>query len=201
VTWCGGIVLAGGRSSRMGTPKALLDWHGRPLLVHVTEQLQAALGAGAPVVVVRAPGQELPGLPPGVELAADAATGRGPLQGLAAGLAALEGRAEAAVVVATDQPFAAAAVPRLLAALTDGHDAVAFAGAPLGAIYRPSLRAAAEARLAAGDDLSLRGLLGAARTRLLPPDAAIAAALRSLDTPEAYAEALRLGPRGSGPRP
>ena len=27
-----GIVLAGGRSSRMGTPKAALEWHGSTLL-------------------------------------------------------------------------------------------------------------------------------------------------------------------------
>ena len=30
-----GIVLAGGRSSRMGTPKAWLDWHGSTLLRRV----------------------------------------------------------------------------------------------------------------------------------------------------------------------
>lgn len=29
------IILAAGDSSRMGSPKALLDWHGRPLLEHV----------------------------------------------------------------------------------------------------------------------------------------------------------------------
>ncbi|MGH3167275.1 MAG: molybdenum cofactor guanylyltransferase, partial [Trebonia sp.] len=27
-----GVVLAGGRSSRMGTPKAALEWHGSTLL-------------------------------------------------------------------------------------------------------------------------------------------------------------------------
>lgn len=31
------IILAAGDSSRMGTPKALLDWHGRPLIEHVLE--------------------------------------------------------------------------------------------------------------------------------------------------------------------
>ena len=30
-----GIVLAGGRSSRMGTPKAALEWHGSTLLRRV----------------------------------------------------------------------------------------------------------------------------------------------------------------------
>jgi molybdopterin-guanine dinucleotide biosynthesis protein A len=185
-----GIVLAGGRSRRMGTAKALLDWHGRPLVVHAAQALMAALGAGAPLVVVHAPGQELPPLPAGADTVADRAEGRGPLEGLLAGLTALADRAEAAVVVATDQPHAARVVPQLLAAAQPGDDAVVFAGAPLGALYRPRLRAIIQARLATGDDTSLHGLLAAVRTRTLPQDAAVAEALQSLDTPEAYAEAL-----------
>lgn len=185
----GGVVLAGGRSRRMGTPKAGLDWHGVPLVAHVARTLGTALDGG-PVVVVRAPGQDLPELPPDVAVAEDAHEGGGPLQGLAAGLAALRGRADAAVVVATDQPFAAAAVARLLAAHAPGDRAVAFEGQPLGALYAVELGATAEQRLATGGDASLRGLLAAAGARLLSADDAVAAALRSLDTPEAYARAL-----------
>jgi len=36
-----GVVLAGGRSERMGTPKSLLDFRGRPLLVRILEALYA----------------------------------------------------------------------------------------------------------------------------------------------------------------
>jgi molybdenum cofactor guanylyltransferase len=190
VSEVGGIVLAGGRSRRMGSPKALLDWHGRPLVVHVAHELRAALGGDAPLVVVHAPGQALPPLPAGVTAVADRAEGRGPLEGLLAGLTALEGQADAAVVVATDQPHVARIVGRLLAAAQPGDDAVVFAGAPLGALYRPRLRQIIQARLASGDDASLRGLLAAVHTRALPPDATVAEALRSLDTPEAYADAL-----------
>jgi molybdopterin-guanine dinucleotide biosynthesis protein A len=188
----GGVVLAGGRSSRMGTPKATLDWHGRPLVVHVAAALAEALGDGVPVIVVAAPGQRLPPLPPGITATRDPEPGRGPLQGLAAGLAASRAAgAGAAIVVATDQPFAAAVAPRLLRALRIEDDAVAFDGEPLGALYRTAVADLAQARLRDGEDASLRGLLEAMRTRTLEKDAAIAAALRSLDTPEAYTEALR----------
>ena len=59
-----GVVLAGGRSSRMGTPKAALEWHGSTLLYRTTALL--ARTVTGPVVVVAAPGQELPDLPLGV---------------------------------------------------------------------------------------------------------------------------------------
>ena len=56
------IVLAGGRSSRMGSPKAALDWHGSTLLRRVTGI--AGRVVTGPVVVVSAPGQSLPELAP-----------------------------------------------------------------------------------------------------------------------------------------
>ncbi len=181
----GGVILAGGRSRRMGAPKAALDWHGTPLVAHVAERVAAA--TRGPVLVVCAAGQALPPLPAGIAVTQDAAPGRGPLQGLAAGLAALP--TELAFVCATDQPFAHAILPALLAELSDADDAVAYAGQPLGALYRTRLAVLAEERLRGGD-ASLRGLLGACAARVV--DAAqTPAALRSLDTPRDYEEALR----------
>ena len=43
------ILLAAGVSRRMGTLKALLDWHGRPLIIH---QIVTLREAGADEVVV-----------------------------------------------------------------------------------------------------------------------------------------------------
>lgn len=98
-----GVVLAGGRSSRMGTAKAALEWHGSTLLRHVTGVVDRAVDG--PVIVVRAPGQELPDLDPKVLVYDDPEEGRGPMQGLAVGLAAAAEHAETAFVCSTDLPF------------------------------------------------------------------------------------------------
>jgi molybdenum cofactor guanylyltransferase len=142
-----GIVLAGGRSSRMGTPKAALEWHGSTLLRRTAGIL--ARVADGPVVVVRAPGQTLPELPPAVEVVDDPREGLGPVQGLAAGLAAVAGRAEIAFVCSTDLPFLHPAFARrVLRAAADGVD-VALPVArgypqPLAAAYRTALAPVAE---------------------------------------------------------
>ena len=138
-----GVVLAGGRSTRMGRPKASLEWHGSTLLHRVTGIVSRAVDG--PVVVVRAPDQELPTLPPGVCVAEDAAEGRGPLQGLAAGLAAVVGEAQVAYVSSTDVPLLHPAfVGAVLGAVTREDVDVALPVLhgyrhPLAAAYRTSL--------------------------------------------------------------
>ena len=151
----GGIVLAGGRSSRMGTPKAALEWHGSTLLRRICGLVERSVDG--PVVVVRAAGQALPELPASIEVVEDAREGRGPLQGLAAGLAALSGRARAVYVSSTDVPLLHPAfVRRVVGALTGDVDVVLpLAGGfphPLSAAYRTSLLALVE-RLVAADRL------------------------------------------------
>jgi molybdenum cofactor guanylyltransferase len=147
-----GIVLAGGRSTRMGTPKAALEWHGSTLLRRIAGIV--ARGADGPVVVVRAPGQPLPALPESVEVVEDAREGIGPLQGIAAGLAALADRADAAYVSSTDAPLLHPAFVRaVLARLDDGTDVVlpharGFSQ-PLAAAYRTSLHELVDRLLAA----------------------------------------------------
>ncbi len=138
-----GIVLAGGRSSRMGTPKAALEWHGSTLL-HRTAGIMLRVTDG-PVVVVRAPGQDLPALPPQVEVVEDPREGLGPVQGLAAGLAATADRAEIAFVCSTDMPFLHPAfVRRVLRAAGEGADV----GLPVARGYPQPLAAAYRTTLA-----------------------------------------------------
>jgi molybdenum cofactor guanylyltransferase len=179
-----GIVLAGGRSSRMGSPKAALEWHGSTLLRRVVGIV--ARGVDGPVVVVRAPGQPLPVLPDAVEVVDDAREGRGPLQGLAAGLDAVRDRAAAAYVSSTDVPLLHPRfIRRVLAALEPDVDVVLpHVGGfphPLAAAYRTELVDAVE-RLIAEDRMRPAFLFEACRVRRLDEATLLAdPALAALD--------------------
>ena len=128
-------------------PKAALEWHGSTLLRRVTGIVTRAVDG--PVVVVRARGQELPELPDGIVVVDDTRDARGPLEGIAAGLAALDGRADAAFVSSVDVPFLSPGfVRRVIGALTPVHDIVVpFVDGhrhPLAACYRTTVRPVAE---------------------------------------------------------
>ena len=162
------VVLAGGRSSRMGEPKASLVWHGSTLLRRVAGLV--GRGIDGPVVVVRAAGQDLPSLPPSVEVVEDGVPARGPLEGIATGLAALQDRATHAFVCSTDLPLLHPAYVRAVARAGQDVDValpvVAGHRQPLAACYRTSL--AARARdLLAQDRARPAFLLEGADVRLL----------------------------------
>jgi len=150
-----GVVLAGGRSSRMGRPKAALEWHGSTLLYRTCALLGRTVNG--PVVVVRAPAQPLPALPTGVELVEDPVEGLGPMQGVAAGLAAVEDRAVAAFVCSTDMPFLHPAfIRRVLRRLSDPEIDLVLPVAkgfrqPLAAGYRTRLARLITKLIAEGD--------------------------------------------------
>ncbi len=171
----------------MGAPKASLEWHGSTLLGRVAGILTRALDGSGPVIVVRAPGQALPRLPAACAVVEDAHPGRGPLEGLAAGMRGLAGRAEVAFVTSTDAPLLHPAfVAAVLAGLRAGDeicvpvlDGVAH---PLAAAYRTSV-AAAITTLLAEDRLRLRLLLDRCRTHPLPKEDLLADAGLSLADP------------------
>src|SRR5436305_5851466 len=136
-TRVGGIVLCGGQSKRMGQPKAWLPFAGEIMLPRVIRLLREA---ASPIVVVAAPDQDVPSLPAEVRLVRDEEKGRGPLQGLAAGLTALCGQVDAAYLSSCDVPFLRPAfVHRLIDLLGDHVICVPHVGDyhhPLAAVYR-----------------------------------------------------------------
>jgi molybdenum cofactor guanylyltransferase len=191
----GAILLVGGRSTRMGHPKANLDWHGEPLAARLARVLARAVGEG-PVVLVRAPGQELPDLPAGLEIVDDPAGGDGPLRGLATGLAALEDRVEIAIAASVDLPFLTAPfVAAMLAAIEDDDAAIPVAHDrrhPLPAAYRVALRPLCDELLAHGER-RLRAVFEEVATRFVAVGDVDVKTLRNINTPADY-EAARAVP-------
>ncbi len=173
----GAIILCGGRSRRMGRPKAWIKFDGEHLLYRVVRQVGAE---ARPVVVVAAPDQELPPIPSGVLLVRDPIPNLGPLQGLVAGLAALPPHVEFGYVTATDAPFLARGWIERLVSLIGAADAamphVDGRSQPLSAIYRRGAVLPVAADLLASRDLRLRRLSERLTVRMVEADE-----LRDLD--------------------
>jgi molybdopterin-guanine dinucleotide biosynthesis protein A len=145
---CIGVVLAGGLSARMGRDKALLSWHGRPLIEH-----QIAVLREAGVDEVRVSGDR-----PGYGGVADARPQLGPLGGFASIAGALSGDAEL-LVIPVDMPLLHAALLRRLRVERPAARSLAFVGhvLPLRLRLDASSRAALAA-LMAHDDPRRRSL-------------------------------------------
>ena len=188
-------MLCGGKSSRMGTSKALLPFGPETMLQRVVRLLGTVV---EPIVVVAAADQELPPLPRDVAVARDEREGRGPLQGLAAGLRALPADVDASYVTSCDVPLLVAGFVRQMLALAKDYDVAlmeidGFAH-PLSAVYRRSVLPHVDGLLAQ-DRLRPVFLFDLVRTRRVKP-AEITAdpdllTLRNLNTREDYEQALR----------
>lgn len=181
---CCGVVLAGGRSSRMGCDKAMLDWQGRPLLEQQCERLRAA---GVERVLVSGERPAHAGI-------ADPLPGRGPLGGLVGIAAALGDEEVDLVVLPVDMPRLS---PALLARLRD-EQPQARALRPTGHVLPMRLRLDAGSRLRLLERLaaerpaerSLRALQegeGCAELALAPAEVA---ELLDCNEPQQWQEAL-----------
>jgi len=97
------VILAGGKSSRMGQPKELLEWDGKPLIEHL---VQTVCRTGLPCVIVSNWPERLPEevrLLPQVEVKRDAWPSRGPISGILTAMTSTD--ADAYLVFACDLPF------------------------------------------------------------------------------------------------
>jgi molybdopterin converting factor subunit 1 len=184
-----GLVLAGGRSTRMGADKAALSVAGRT-------QLEQAMALLAPRVArafvsVRADQRAEP-LRAAFEQIEDRRENSGPIAGI---LAALERHPEHAwLVLACDLPLLdGATLDRLLRSRAPTRLATAFRSShdrlpePLCAVYEPASGAALAAYVAAGGNCPRKFLMSADVELLDEPNPR---ALDNANTPEEYAAAM-----------
>ena len=191
-----GVVLAGGRSTRMGVDKALAPLAGRPLVAHVAARLAPQVDA----LFLNANGDAARFASLRYAIVADAApnAGGGPLAGVAAALRHAQSQGAAWLATAPcDAPFLPLDLVARLAAATEASGAPLAVAAsarglePMFALWSTALASEVEAALAAGDGgpRRLMARLGAAQVRFADSDA-----FANLNTPADFAAAeARLG--------
>jgi molybdopterin-guanine dinucleotide biosynthesis protein A/molybdopterin converting factor small subunit len=196
------VVLAGGKSSRMGRPKALLLFDNKPLIVHLVDTLQRIF---AEVVVVAAPEQELPSLPFS-RLVCDEVPYQGPVGGIYYGLKAAGG--EFCFVTSCDVAFLNTFLISYLISRISNHDVVVPHWQerlqPLHAVYQKRVLPLLEEQLERGElrpvylfDKVRTCKIGEDEIRRFDPEGL---SFLNMNTPEDYQIALTLwgkkGPRG-----
>jgi molybdopterin-guanine dinucleotide biosynthesis protein A len=178
----------------MGTSKALLPFGPETMLQRVVRILGDIV---SPIVVVAAPGQELPPLPADVIVTHDEREARGPLEGLRAGLKALPDSVDAAYVTSCDVPLLVPGFVTEMIELSNGFDIAVMEidgfPHPLSAVYRRATLPHVE-DLLARDRLRPVFLYERVRTRKVRPDETHSdpelQTLRNLNTREDYQRAL-----------
>ncbi len=194
-----GVVLAGGRSTRMGAEKALLPLAGRPLVAHVVERLRPQVAE----LFINANGEAARFHDFDCAVVADegGADPAGPLRGVGAAIAHARRRGFSLLATAPcDAPFLPRdLVARLAAAMASSGASVAVAASPRGiepmfALWREYATSEIAAELARGDASPRRVMarLGAARVFFAPGEGDDPFA--NLNGPEDFAAAeARLG--------
>jgi len=186
-----GFVLAGGRSSRMGTDKAFLELDGRTLLARALDLLHRL----TPEVRVVGPAARFAAYAPVVE---DVYAGRGPLAGIHAGLSSAT--TELNLILAVDLPFVTDSLLRFVVEQARACQAVVtvprIAGGyqPLCAAYRRAFAHLAQAALESGRN-KIDALFASTTTRILEESelsrfAFTAAMFENLNTPEDLRRAM-----------
>jgi len=174
----GALILAGGRSVRMGRDKAKLALGGETLL-HRAVRFWKAVPDVDGVIVSVGTEEHFDALPDGVFAVPDLFPGCGPMAGLHAGFTLTD--AEVLYVSAVDMPFLtrAALLPE------PKGDALIYVNQdrpePLFGVYRRSCLPALEAALQAGDR-KMRALLSRVETAYVPLPDALAQAVSNLNT-------------------
>lgn len=186
---CLGVVLAGGRSQRMGADKARLLWQGRPLIEHQIALLQAS---GCERVLVSGGYSAYPHV-------RDRWPQRGPLGGLAS--VAAEAPETRWLVLAVDQPLLDVEMLRSLrfgleAAIERGRGLCRFGEEQLPMAMQMSAeirRWMENALKGAGSGASIKHLQERLRIYTLPADAGVRARLRGANTPDEWQALLPSG--------
>jgi molybdopterin-guanine dinucleotide biosynthesis protein A len=175
-----GILIAGGRSSRMGSDKATLSINGTTFAQHAIDLL-------APLCQQLIVSYNNEPFSPHLTFVKDVHADIGPMGGLHAAL--LDSTGEYNLVLATDLPLLQPATLQLLVNNCQGYDITAFRNGqfaePLCAVYHENMLELIEQHIATGS-YSLQKLLNTANTHFIDLTDDMARQLWNINTPGDY---------------
>ena len=196
-----GIILAGGKSSRMGTNKALLTIEGKTVVERIAEQLDGIVDQSI-IVTNHFQDYEFLQLP----MVEDRWKDKGPLAGIEAGLTA--SKTEKNLIVACDMPFISIEVGKYLLTLLE-HNQAAIPEIdgrlhPLFAAYHKEITPAVTESLV-NNQLRIRQLLHTNHVKIVKNEELDSCGISSEDIyffnmnhPNEYHEAIELVKRAKG---
>ena len=179
----GCAVFAGGKSSRMGTDKALLEWKGKNFIKRLCDELDDF----EEKIIARGNRSEIEDV--SWQIISDIYPERGPMGGLHAVLTAC--RSDAMCCVSCDMPFLQIALAKKLCeSMEEETDAVIAVTAdgrkqPLCGVYSKSLLPVLEEQLLAGDYRMMKALQNV-RVKYVLLDDKDSEQLKNINTPEEY---------------
>jgi molybdenum cofactor guanylyltransferase len=162
------ILLAGGKSSRLGTDKAKVKLDGTSMMI---QNIAEKLSAISDDVVVSTNGRRYDGITVPVKWAVDVTPGAGSLMGLYSGLLAV--KYDYAIAVACDMPFINIGLLKYMIDMPRDYDAllpmVGEKSEQLHSIYSKKCLPVIEKNLQAGH-LKITGLLADISVKYVPED-------------------------------
>lgn len=186
-----GIILCGGRSSRMGRNKALLDFGGKSIIEHTVDLFVSIFPET--ILVTNTP-EEYSNL--GIKTVTDIFPHKGSLGGIYTGL--LHASHEYSFIATCDMPFLRRGLIEFLMTLKDGYDVVVpvlnGGHEPLHAVYSKSCLKTIENRISKGD-LRIRGFYHEVKVREVREDEMKGynpdpSPFININTPEEYESAI-----------
>jgi len=182
------ILLAGGKSQRMGTDKGLLDWNGKTFIQHICDALQPIVGSNILIVSANAAYDAL-----GFSRVEDIVENKGPVGGFYTGLK--ESKTKVNLVLSVDVPLV---TTELLQWLIDNHDEtymvtqtkIGEKTSPLIGVYDRSMRIVFGEHMA-GNQLKLRQVIEDVKHQTIEVPEKWSNQVQNINTKEEYQNLIK----------
>jgi len=182
------ILLAGGKSQRMGTDKGLLDLNGKTFIQHICDALQPIVGSNILIVSANAAYDTL-----GFSRVEDIVENKGPVGGLYTALAASKNKVN--LVLSVDVPLV---TTELLQWLIDNHDEtymvtqtkIGEKTSPLIGVYDRSMRIVFGEHMA-GNQLKLRQVIEDVKHQTIEVPEKWSNQVQNINTKEEYLNLIK----------